>query len=735
MSPDTAALHSRLASVDTILVPIAHVQVACEAGRDDLSSLLASDPAEYLAQLSADAAANPILTAARALGAVDALPDGEPSLARARASTALGFALCWWGYYPEADRWLGDAVPMLESHGLAIEPLYVHWHRVLCQRAMRHTPDSARSLLAIAGNLEAGGQDAPAMMCRQTALSDLQSGAHTDERIRLSAETLAFFEAHEMRVHAGIGRVMQIFDHFSASTLKNIPPLLDAAEALFKEADAQALLAFTWMYRGIYHNHTREIEQGVHWLNTAIRQAQRLAHAYYEVRALLDLISLYYNQGNMMISQRLYEQARPLAEQVGISYVRASSEGNAGLIAFQRSNYAQAEHHFRLARRLFARDGYEPNSALMQINLGVVARRRGQFSESLRLLHIAREKLSPYSRHPFTAIAEYDIGKTYAAFAYLEPAIEHLQTSIEIAERANTPAVAAQSAMYLAQILAERGEFAEAYARLEQGRKWATAAGQLYDVALCERIRAGVLLREGNGAAALHAYQHSAEALAGLGRTEAAWEAQIGAAAAHLALSQPDQAAAALTQLNTAELPPILSWRYHALAAQIEAQQDHPTQAIELYLESLNRIRAARRSLGNEEEIGHFVLALQPVFEDAFELAAAHDEPRSALRIAELYGAQLLNTRLGRPHAEDNAALPDLPERLAAALSAQLGDNWTVLRTMWHRDNLWLFVLTPSGLSSHFIPLEGPVLRALMTCASPDDSWRRLIYLGDLADR
>ena len=726
---DAGALQSRLRAVSPALISPDQIQAARREG----SSAWPDQPERLLQRGLERGRVRPVLGAALGLGMLDAATRRQDDGLRALALVVLSIALPWWGYHAGGASAVAEALALLDESSAGEARLYARWHQILNERRLRHLPNSFEQLVEIAARLEEAGDRAAAMRCRlDAAFGALSSRRHHDEAKRLLGEAERFFAAGGLEGERALCLILRADEHFNHGDLEAGLEMLDQAEGAFQEAGMPAMVGFVWMYRGIYFTHRRQMDVAERWLRKACERAEGLQHIYYKTLSLIQIAFLQYQRGDIHESLITHQAIRRLASELRLGLVAASSEMTAAHLRVRQGDYGAAAQGYRLAKTLFEEGGFETFAALCTMNLGIVARREGNFARSLRLLNEALQVFDAAQAYEHRANAHHNLGKTYAAFGYFEPAIEHFRQGIQILEEAGIPAQAVRPMINLAGLLARRGDKERARELLERAEVLAGEAGLAMDLALSQHAMADLLLQDGLADEALAAYRASLKRFQTLEQEEAAWEARQGIAASYMALGQVEAAARELETLNVEKLPASLRWRHHTLLARLFRLRRRPRQALEAYLEALTRIRAARRTLTREDEVERFALALQSVYEEAFGLAVELNDPAEALAIAELHGSQLVSVRLGynMPDGDDPR---DLPTRLGHMLRERLGDAWTVLRYAWRGGDLWVFMLSPDGLQHFALSLEGGARLALRASASPDDSFRRFVYLGQSA--
>ncbi len=725
--PDIEALRERLAGVAQGFIPPG----AAQAARERVSRAWEAG-AQAFAQAALDESVhNPILGATISLAYWDEAQCQGDQARQPLAMLALGAALVWWGYHQEALPFLQDALAALEVGGYPLTlPLYARWQILLCERRLRQVADAFPLLLETADDLAGLGDEYRAMRCRSDAAQGmLASSSHAEEAQARLAAASAYFVEHGYPGDWALSQVALADFRFGQGDFKVGLALLEGAEATFTAADMPAMVAYSWVLRGMYFHHLRHFNNALAWLLRAEERARGLRHDRYRAMALLEIAYLRFEQGDVQGSFDVCEAIAPLAAHLGLPLLSAKNDLHIANAQLRLGHYRPAVDGYRRARRVFDETGHDVFSAVCTLNLGIVDRREGWFARSLERIREALLVFEASHASDRLANAHHNLGKTYAAFGYYEPAFEHFRRGITILEETGVPAQAVRPRIYLARLMIERGDLEQARGLLEAALIEARAFGLELDAAVGLRTQADLLLREGRPEEALDAYRRSLEDFERLDQEEAAWESHLGAAEAHLAAGQEEEAAQTLAGLDQEALPASSGWRYHLLSARLARRQGRPGEAMESYLSALIGVRTSRRSLADEDQAEHFALALQSAYDEAFDLAVTFDDPEDGLLIAELFGAQLISARLGFP-ATGLAEVWSLPERAAHGLNQHLGEAWTALRYAWHKERLWLFELCPGGLSRHPLDLSHQARMALQVCASPDDSYRAFAYLG-----
>lgn len=697
------------------------IQIALKHG-------LAILPAEEtsLDKILTQARRHPVLATAQATGLYQsALNNGEADLI-ARAELALGMCHMWWGYFPDAAAHLDAFFAAQIDDEQAT--LYARWHRLGCQRRMGRVADPTEQYFEIAQELAAIGDKTAHHRCLLDIAPTLALNHQPERANTILRAALNHFEQADLKTDYGLTRVIQARLAIHTKQLEQGFAWLAEAEEIFEQAGNPILLGYTWQQRGIYHIQKRQIEDAQCWLLAACQRAQAYRHPYYQVLALEDLANLWHWQGDNSKAFHTDQLIQRLARDHSLHSSLSNSMLRTGNYHFKRGQYDQANEAYRQAQQHYLAMELADYAAIAHMNQGVVAIQQGRFAAALEEIQQALDVFTAHADISNQALAHHNLGRAYAQFGYFEPAIEHLQTGIELTRQAGSPLQSAKTVVYLARLLLAQGDHEGAEALVTATQERVTDAGLDEDIALCDLVLGDILLEQGKPDAARQPYRASIARYEALEQPAAAADPMLGLAQTHLALQHSKAAERTLAQVNQKTLPAHLRWRQLLLKSQVMKQRDQRQSALASSLEALHEVRNARWNLRDEMHIQQFILALQPAFDEAFNLAMDLPDPERALVAVELYGSQLLNVRLGELSSGPQRDPTNLLKDLIQHLHVHLGSDWTVLRYLWHDNDLWLFVLTPEGLTYYAIPLLPQTRLALRTCASPDDSFRRYAF-------
>jgi len=727
MSLDLHKVRQRLALVEPTLLSPSSIKSEQATGARLGSKNQASGFAAGLLPL---ARRNPVLAASRAMGAWDGT--GCPA-AQAQAQLGLAVALVWWGYHAEALSLLRDDSPPTDTL-VDDDPdtLIRAWHSIACERHLQKTEGSFNRLITIAELLDQAGYAQHALRCRIDALNGISMAGASPAQIALLAEVSAACQRERLEEELGIVLTLETTYHFFRGRLDQARRTLAESEDLFTRLHMPAMLAFVWIRRAAYFIDHRQYPEAVHWLNKAYQQAKGLQHALYQARARMEMGNNAYLHGHITESLEHYRACHVLGTQLAHRYILASSELGIANAHLHSMEYDQAAAGYTRAHAIYDDLGYADHSMIATQNLAIVAQRQGQFGRALRLMHDVLTRAEQDRAYEQWSNAHYYLGTTYAAFAYFEPALDHMRRAIEIRAKAGVSLQTIPLTLSIARILIVLGDLSQARTLVEQAAELhGTAEHPSQDDVTMGQLLGVLALSAGDPDGALLHFRAARKIALLLGLEEEGQGLTIDIAEALLAENRSTAAYSQLRALDATRLPAALSWRLRAVEARIAQQEGDIHKALEGYDAALLLLRDARRSLPYEEQAARFVRANQSVFDTAFSLATRLQDNEHALALAEAHSAQLLNARLGRTlgvQSPQRSLWDSTSETLGQQLSESLGDAWSVLRYVWNRDGLRLFTLSPAGLYSYPLPLSAEDDLALRACASPHNSFRRHAY-------
>jgi CHAT domain-containing protein/predicted negative regulator of RcsB-dependent stress response len=712
-------IQARLGCVDPALVSPTQFSRARQAGITWASEL----PAHLIQKILTLSRQNPPLGAAAALAVRAALSQKNPPIGQ----IVLAIPLVYWGYHAEAYQFL-DTLPDSRDNNLIV--LYARWHHILCARRLNLIADTSDLLDEIADHLAAGGDMISAMRCRINRISASFMQGNYEESENALLEIGAWFADQRLAVEEGYALAAAAYMVLWQGQTTAGFELIGRAESLFDQSDAPSMVGYTWLLRGIAENGRRELDHAVAWLTKSYDRAEAMQHAYYKVLAAKDLAGVLHNKGEVQSSLAFQREIEQQAGILKLHSIAASSAMYAAHAAAEAGRYDEAAGAYRQAREYYMEAGTRPDAAICSLNLGMLAAQNGSFGEALRLLNEARIELeAARAIDPLLALYEW-LGNTYAAFGYLEPAVAYLEKCIQVGAHHDSLSRLVRPTIQLARLNIEQGHLAGVRSLLDDADTRASVSGMAFDAALIKRVRGLLLLKEGQPEQALAALQDSRLAFEMLRQEEAVRETVLLLAETWLVSGDAAQSRQILATLNKDDLPLIFRWRYEFLLGRLASTEGRLTEAFISYESTMRSIHAARASLETENEVGQFILSQRQVYDEAFAIARALNEPERALGTAEWQGSQLLSMWLehsGDIYAGWDGLLANLRERL----SSRLGQTWTILRYAWYESALWCFTITPEILDMQPVGLDHAAQIALRVSTSPDDSFRQYAYLSD----
>ena len=710
----------RLDQINSDLIPASDIDQARMQGASR------DAPLDFVTRGITLARQNPILGTAFGLEALDTLSISNTNESQAAARIVLASGLCYWGYFFEALPYLKEARLCLSNRQQSDLRPYLTWLQVLSRRRVYRIRHPFETLVETSNQLEEQGQIFAAMQCRLDATSTADP---TPEALNLLDQAQTYFSVSECAGEEAIALNIRAASEISQGAFDAAWEHLDYADRALTIARMPAMLSFTWYLKGYYLYHRRMISDAEVWLSKALRQSVALNHDYYAALSLSIFALMTYDAGKLAESLDYSYRVRTIAKSLRIKFLEAHSDLTSGHALVRQAKYRSAVANYHRARKIFAQLERDSLTAICDLNLGIVARRQGDWGSSLSLLSTAVDRSRSLGLYEPLALGLHNLAKTYAAFAYLDSAIEYERESIAVLREAGAHIQSIRPSIHLARLLVEKGLTKEAHNYLLSARRQAKASGLSFDEAICVQARGITFQAEGRNNQALYWLKRSLNQFESLDEKDAAWESRLRIAEICFTLGRRKQAQRTLSGLSRKTLPSALRWRWEVIAARDAYRYGQSRRAMELYLNALQRTRDARRTLRNEDQIAEFVLSLRGIYEESFGLAIERGEPHQALESAELYGSQLLSARLGYSVMPSNSRESQIA-RIQHLMNAQLGSDWSIVRYAWHQHDIWLFHITPDGMTSRRLDFHQGVNIALNSARFSDITMRQLVYLG-----
>jgi tetratricopeptide (TPR) repeat protein len=688
--------------------------------------MITESPRDLIQLAVNDARSNAVLGTAFSLGALEEANRLSDPAVKMTANLSLAVGLMWWGYHYDALPYLAQA---RKENVLSRDPVasaYLEWHWLVSRRRFYTISNVFQRLLDVADSLDQWGDSSAAMQCRLDAVSGSTASTAVLGILNLATQ---YFNQHERSADYGIALTIQAHHLITHGDFYRGCGAVEEAERIFIQQQMPLMLAYCWLLRGRYYYQRRQPIESVEWLQQAVAQADAVYHDYYRAMALSMLGMIQHEQGRLDQSYLNSQQAGRIGRGLRMKFLQADSYLTSAHTFVRRGKYRAAQRSYGRAKILFTSIDRLDLAAVCDMNLGIVARRQGDFGLSLQLLEEAVARFLEQGEYEYLAMAHHNLAKTYGAFAYVEPAIEHAQKSIDVLKKVGADGQMVRSSIYLARLLVQRGRIDEAGKHLNFASRKSKQTGLEFDEAISWQVRGQMHSAAGEHDRAQSAFRRSLTMLDLLEQPDAAWESQIGIVESSIEQGKLAAARRELSKLRHRALPAGLRWRRDAASARVAVLEKHQLQATHLFLSALQHMRNARITLEYEDHIEYFVRDLNPLYEDSFRLAVGLDDPTLALMIAELYGSQLLSVRAG--YAAQRSPNPqDVVNRIRELMTRRLGANWTVLRFAWHSDSLWCFQINSEKFDARRIQLSPALLSDLRAAANPDISFRQFTYKG-----
>lgn len=201
-------------------------------------------------------------------------------------------------------------------------------------------------------------------------------------------------------------------------------------------ADLQAKANYVLGIQYAYH---ADLDLAESYLHKAYSQYITLGDTANAFESLWFIATYEMTLGSVDTAYKVYEQALPLAEQLGDTSAYAYVLSNMGLIEYKKGSFEKAFQHYDQAKRLFDYLGDEPVSLNVQFNMATICFERGRSFEAREMLWEVMPKIELYQDYYTFAIACLSMGRIYeneiinfdSAMYYLEQAISYAELTLE----------------------------------------------------------------------------------------------------------------------------------------------------------------------------------------------------------------------------------------------------------------------------------------------------------------
>ncbi len=669
------------------------------------------------------------------------------------------------------------------------------WQRGHAARQLRHDAGFVTLLEeSLAGLLNAGLEIDAARCRRDLAGAYYWAGKPKDavEQITLAYE---FFEQAGLREDAAMCALARSAQLRRQMKFDEAIAVLQDAEKTFVESNLPVDEAMTQLYQGAVYVQQMKFDAAKKHLHNAYQKFGTLGLNVKQAIACLESGVTSLQAGDLSEAET---QLRTALKSFAARKMRGDVI-SAGMplasIYFYQGRVSRSIKLYRYLKNQYERLQDEVSTAVSEMNIGVCQSVSGNYASALHHFEQARVDLTNLGATFFLAGAHHNIGKTWLELGDLSQAKEYLSQAATTYRESKALFPAARVLAYLALTEARQGHFAEALSHLTEAREICESQNARGYIAVCELIRGEILRRQGDLPQALDATINAEKLFGELSMRLNALSCQIQIADLHRLIGNHSHAARLYSQslkLTQSALPD-LAWRCAAGLAQLAEAQGELQTALEHHLEAVRYMGESRRWLPHESLVDSFLSSREGEIDRALHLAIRLKDSKTALTLVETHRAQLLARRLqnGRssarpdpgldsmrqrmtelrwrlsldlnasivrpPTPEHQAALDELDRlgkehrtRIALTASATSDVNlpdvinptslkrigaWSCLLYHWLDSQLLILAITESETTLHLCDLSPQDRSALDLCSSPKAERRRMLFSQNTVTR
>ncbi|MGB8324254.1 MAG: CHAT domain-containing protein [Candidatus Acidiferrum sp.] len=421
---------------------------------------------------------------------------------------------------------------------------------------------------------------------------------------------------------------------------------------------------------GADHSYKEEFNRA----ETELSEAESLASTNH--RELLGEVALRQGtladvRGDIQTASTLYRKSLELSRANRDPYLEVASFGSLGLVATQEEHFDESIDWNSQTLRVAQSVGDQRSVAKTQQNMGWSYFQIGDYDRALELLEQASQ-----SAHSSGLITDQLICQTNVAAVrlYLHDLTEAERTStvaLDLAHKLDAKPLEVEILNILADVALERGNIKDAESNnreaINTSRAIQDRAGETSGMLIAARIDTTE-----------KRYAEARESL--------------------VKVIQDSSSSAALR------------WEAEARLAKVYDEEHEPAKANQEYSRSIATIRAARRSIQEDELRLTFLSSAIDFYDDYVDFLMQHRRVEDALRIADLTRSQTLVEGLAASSKSPAASFArQFPRALAGKLHATLMVYWL------GQNHSYLWVVTPAKLSYFPLPPKSqiePVVKA-----------------------
>jgi tetratricopeptide (TPR) repeat protein/tRNA A-37 threonylcarbamoyl transferase component Bud32 len=241
----------------------------------------------------------------------------------------------------------------------------------------------------------------------------------------------------------------------------------DAAEQLYRIEQRTEGLTEVLYQRWLVLRRAGRLLEGKPLMGEALRLSRAVGDDYHQIRALLALSFIEYNQGDTAGGQQQAEQAVDLARAAGVEPLAASGLVDIGNALYYQGDNAGAERYLRTAAALSERYHADLVDARASVGLSQVLIKQGRVDEALA---ISKQAVAFYERGGFrgeAARALIPVGRAMRDKGEFEAASTLFEQQIPLAEQAHDQLGVALAQIGVGSVMMQQEKYPAALARFD----------------------------------------------------------------------------------------------------------------------------------------------------------------------------------------------------------------------------------------------------------------------------
>jgi serine/threonine protein kinase/uncharacterized protein HemY len=326
----------------------------------------------------------------------------------------------------------------------------------------------------------------------------------------------SFTEATNRKPDAAAAYVRLGVLHFRKLDKETALANFDQAEKLYKDSGNFEGNAEVLIERGVLLKQRGELNPARGSLEKALNIARIADSKSQQVRAMLELSSISYSDGNTSAAKQFAGEAVQFARANGMENLATQGLLDLGYALFVGRAYSQAEEYFRQALDISERNKGRRNQARALLSLAALYIQQEQPDNGLPLLTRALEfyRAGGYGKEISQCL--FWTARAQLLKADFDGALKTLDEQLQLAKTVDDPGQLARSQEEMASALGKLEFYPQALVRYTESYQSFKALGNGFHTAFCLLNRADMLARLGHYGEAINALDELAPLLAAL---------------------------------------------------------------------------------------------------------------------------------------------------------------------------------------------------------------------------